>query len=166
MQSTGFPTEEASAAALSAGKYNLGCAPHRRDAFIAGLSGSLPRIMEDISLLHPTLITSGITLHGNIQSLRNGAGAKRRRTTDLLHTRCQLLDHTWVHHERDERLFHRWGFPDGQMDVKDKSCLRMRRHPKPCQLPVIQQSQASAAHLVFWKLQWEHHALSLISKHP
>lgn len=164
MQPIGYPPEETSATALSAGKSNLGCA-HRRDAFIAGPSGSLPRVMKDNSLPHPALITSGIALHGNTQSLRNGAGAEQR-TTDLLHTQCQLLEHTWVHHERDECLFHRWGFPGGQMDERDKSCLRRNKHPKPCQLLVIQQPQASAAHLVFWKLQWEHHALSLFSKHP
>jgi len=48
------------------------------------------------------------------------------------------------------------------MDGKDKSCLRMHERPKRCLLLGTQRSQASAA---FWKLQWERHRLSLISKH-
>lgn len=71
------PPREASAAALSAGKCNLGCAPLRRDALIAGPSGSLPWVMKDNSPLHPPLITLGTALHGNSQSLRNGEELNR-----------------------------------------------------------------------------------------
>lgn len=52
------------------------------------------------------------------------------------------------------------------MDGKDKGCLRMYEHPKPCQSLETQRSQASAAHLMFWKLQLEHRALSLIPNIP
>jgi len=61
--------------------------------------------MVDTSLPYPALITPGTVLQRDAQSLRNGAGAERRGTADLLHAWYQqLLNHTRVLHERGEPL--------------------------------------------------------------